>query len=129
MNPTINLNKINYVINMDMIGRMEKGMPLTIEGVGSSLSWESSLNELECDAFPLTLKKREDGPSDHAAFYYSGIPSLHFWTGKHEDYHKPSDDVEKINFEAQSQIISFIESFILLMDNKGKVEFYLRKNK
>jgi len=127
MNPTLDLNKINYVLNMDMVGRMETDMPLTIEGIGSSLIWESSLKELECDAFPLTLKKRENGPSDHAAFYYAGIPSLHFWTGKHDDYHKPSDDAEKINFEAESQIISFMESFILLMDSKGKIDFYLRE--
>jgi len=127
LNPSLNLSAVNYVLNMDMIGRMETGMPLTIEGLGSSLIWESSLKAIECDAFPLTLKKRENGPSDHAPFYYAGIPALHFWTGKHDDYHKPSDDVEKINFEAESQIISFIESFILLMDTKGKIDFYLRE--
>ena len=86
MNPSLNLNEINYVLNMDMLGRMEPGMALTIEGVGSSLIWESSLKEIKCDAFPLTLKKRENGPSDHAPFYDAGIPALHFWTGKH-DYH------------------------------------------
>ena len=129
MNSTLNLNEINYVLNMDMLGRMEVDMPLTIEGLGSSLIWEPSLKAIECDAFPLTLKKRENGPSDHAPFYYAGIPALHFWTGKHDDYHKPTDDVEKINFEAESQIISFMESLILLMDSKGKIDFYLRKNK
>ena len=127
MNPSLNLNEINYVLNMDMLGRMEPGMALTIEGLGSSLIWESSLKEIECDAFPLTLKKRENGPSDHAPFYEAGIPSLHFWTGKHDDYHKPSDDAEKINFEAESQIISFIEALILLVDSKGKINFHLRE--
>ena len=127
MNPSLNLNEINYVLNMDMLGRMEPGMALTIEGLGSSLIWESSLKEIECDAFPLTLKKRENGPSDHAPFYEAGIPSLHFWTGKHDDYHKPTDDAEKINFEAESQIISFIEALILLVDSKGKINFHLRE--
>ncbi len=126
-NPCLPLSQINFVVNMDMVGRMEKEMPLTIEGIGSSLIWESSITAVGCEAFPFTLKKREDGPSDHAAFYYAGIPSLHLWTGKHNDYHKPSDDIEKINFEAESQIISFIESFILLMDEKGKVDFHLRE--
>jgi len=125
--PSLALSQINFVVNMDMVGRMEEGMPLTIEGIGSSKSWKPAIQELACEAFPFTLKNREDGPSDHAAFYYAGIPSLHLWTGKHNDYHKPSDDVEKINFEAESQIISFIESFILLMDEKGKVDFHLRK--
>ena len=127
MNPSLNLNEINYVLNMDMLGRMEPGMPLTIEGLGSSLIWEPSLKEIKCDAFPLTLKKRENGPSDHAPFYEAGIPALHFWTGKHGDYHKPSDDAEKINFEAESQIISFIETLILLIDSKEKINFYLRE--
>ena len=127
MNPSLNLNEINYVLNMDMLGRMEPGMALTIEGLGSSLIWESSLKEIECDAFPLTLKKRENGPSDHAPFYEAGIPSLHFWTGKHDDYHKPTDDAEKINFETESQIISFIEALILLVDSKGKINFHLRE--
>ena len=112
---------------MDMVGRMEEGMPLTIEGIGSSKSWKPALQELACEAFPFTLKNREDGPSDHAAFYYAGIPALHLWTGNHNDYHKPSDDIEKINFEAESQIISFIESFIVLMDEKGKVDFHVRE--
>ena len=127
MNPSLNLNEINYVLNMDMLGRMEPGMPLTIEGLGSSLIWEPSLKEIKCDAFPLTLKKRENGPSDHAPFYEAGIPALHFWTGKHDDYHKPSDDAEKINFESESKIISFIEALILLIDSKEKINFHLRE--
>jgi len=124
--PSLPLSQINFVINMDMVGRMEEGMPLTIEGIGSSKSWKPTLQESACKAFPFTLKNREDGPSDHAAFYHAGIPALHMWTGNHNDYHKPSDDTEKINFEAESQIISFIESFILIMDQKGKIDFHLR---
>ena len=126
-NPTIPLSELNFALNMDMVGRMEKNMDLTIEGIGSSLVWKSSLNEVDCDAFPLKLKMREDGPSDHTAFYKMGVPALHFWTGKHNDYHKPSDDIEKINFKAESQIISFITSFLLKMDDLEKVEFHLRK--
>ena len=127
--PTMDLKKINYVLNMDMIGRMEDEMSLKIEGVGSSLVWEPYLREIECDAFPLSLKKRENGPSDHASFYEASIPALHFWTGKHKDYHKPSDDSEKINFEGESQIISFIESLIMLIDSKGEINFQKRKIK
>ena len=126
-NPTIPLSELNFALNMDMVGRMEKNMDVTIEGTGSALLWEKSLKEVSCDAFPLKLKKRENGPSDHTAFYNMGVPALHFWTGKHNDYHKPSDDVEKINFAGESQIVSFIESFLLLMDEKEKVAFHLRK--
>jgi hypothetical protein len=122
-NPSIDLSDINYMLNMDMLGRMEEGMDLSVNGTGSCSLWKESLNEVACDAFALTMKPKGFGPSDHAPFYLNGIPALHFWTGEHNDYHKPSDDVEKINFEAESQIISFIESFILLMDAKGEVDF------
>jgi len=124
-NPSIDLSEINYMLNMDMLGRMEVGMALSVNGTGSCSLWKQSLEEVDCDAFALTMKPKGFGPSDHAPFYLNGIPALHFWTGEHTDYHKPSDDVEKINFEAESQIISFIESFILLMDTKGEVDFQL----
>jgi len=124
-NPSIDLSEINYMLNMDMLGRMEEGMALSVNGTGSCSLWKQSLEEVDCDAFALTMKPKGFGPSDHAPFYLNGIPALHFWTGEHTDYHKPSDDVEKINFEAESQIISFIESFILLMDTKGEVDFQL----
>ena len=124
-NPSIDLSEINYMLNMDMLGRMEEGMALSVNGTGSCSLWKQSLEEVDCDAFALSMNPKGFGPSDHAPFYLSGIPALHFWTGEHTDYHKPSDDVEKINFEAESQIISFIESFILLMDDKGEVDFQL----
>ena len=100
--------------------------------INKNISYKSRITKfdgkiIECDAFPLTLKKRENGPSDHAPFYEAGIPALHFWTGKHDDYHKPSDDAEKINFRAESQIISFIESLIILIDSKEKINFHLRE--
>lgn len=126
-NPTLPLSQLNYLINMDMIGRMEEGMALTIEGLGSSLVWEETLKNVDCNAFPLKLKKRENGPSDHKAFYYAGVPALHFWTGKHNDYHRPTDDAEKINFEAESKIITYIESLILSLDSNGKIAYHLRE--
>ncbi len=126
-NPTLPLSQFNYLINMDMIGRMEEGMALTIEGLGSSMIWEETLKNVDCNAFPLKLKKRENGPSDHKPFYYAGVPALHFWTGKHNDYHRPTDDVEKINFEAESKIITYIESLILNLDTKGKIAYHLRE--
>ena len=106
---------------------MEEGMALTIEGLGSSLVWEETLKNVDCNAFPLKLKKRENGPSDHKAFYYAGVPALHFWTGKHNDYHRPTDDTEKINFEAESKIITYIESLILSLDSNGKIAYHLRE--
>jgi hypothetical protein len=61
-NPTLALEEINYVLNMDMVGRMEEDMALTIEGIGSSLIWENTLKEIDCDTFPLALKKKRKWP-------------------------------------------------------------------
>jgi Zn-dependent M28 family amino/carboxypeptidase len=50
------------------------------------------------------------GPSDHTSFYLQGIPAIHFFTGTHADYHKPSDDEEKINYDGMLRITRYIES-------------------
>jgi hypothetical protein len=84
------------MLNFDMVGRMEKGNPLIVSGVGTALEWNEVLTQGTC--LPLSLKT-ETAPgsaSDHASFYRQGIPVLHFFTGAHGDYHRPTDDVEKI---------------------------------
>jgi hypothetical protein len=48
------------------------------------------------------------GPSDHTSFYLKNVPVLHFFTGQHSDYHKPTDDVEKINFEGEQKVLEYI---------------------
>lgn len=95
-NRTPEFKNLFAMLNFDMVGRMEKGNPLIVSGVGTALEWEEMLHQGTCR--PLTLKT-ESAPgsaSDHASFYRQGIPVLHFFTGAHGDYHRPSDDVEKI---------------------------------
>jgi aminopeptidase YwaD len=70
------------------------------------------------NARPLTLTLNEDGygPSDHASFYLKKIPVLFFWTGTHDDYHKPSDTAEKIEYEAEARILSLILQIVRSVD-------------
>ena len=115
------------MINFDMVGRLNPENTLAINGVGTSDSWEYLLNEANNFQFKLKTTESGIGPSDHTSFYLQDIPAIHFFTGQHSDYHKPSDDAEKINFEAESQIISFIGALIFLVDSKGKINFHLRE--
>jgi aminopeptidase YwaD len=67
-------------------------------------------------AFDLTLNEDGYGPSDHSSFYAKKIPVLFLWTGTHEDYHKPSDTADKINYEDEAHILSFVERVVRSID-------------
>ena len=112
------------MINMDMIGRMKENK-LTIYGVGTSPIWNEIIERLNSEfKFELNLVKDGYGPSDHAQFYSKNIPVLHFFTGIHGDYHKPSDDYDKINYQGQKKILDFIASLTLELDkSKEKPQF------
>ena len=111
MNPTLNLNDINYVLNMDMVGRLNAEKTLAVYGLGTSPILKQIVN---ANAGDLKIAENESGvgPSDHTSFYLADIPVLPFFTGQHEDYHKPSDDTEKVNFEGMEIISNFIFSII-----------------
>ncbi len=63
--------------------------------------------------FSMTLNEDGFGPSDHSSFYAKKIPVLFFFTGTHEDYHKPSDTAEKINYEGVARVLSFVRDIVL----------------
>ncbi|HVF27286.1 MAG TPA: M20/M25/M40 family metallo-hydrolase, partial [Pyrinomonadaceae bacterium] len=62
--------------------------------------------------FALTLSEDGFGPSDHSSFYAKKIPVLFFFTGTHEDYHKPSDTAEKINYTGEARVLSFVREIV-----------------
>lgn len=111
-NPTVPLNQIKAMINMDMIGRMNENK-LTIYGTGTSPKWKPLLNTLNSDSlFKLNFIDGGFGPSDHSSFYGKNIPVLFFFTGTHQDYHKPSDDIDKINFLGMTKILNLIKNVV-----------------
>ncbi len=123
-NPIFPLENTIAMINMDMIGRMKEDK-LTIYGVGTSPVWNDLIERLSSNyKFSLNLIKDGYGPSDHAQFYSKGIPVLHFFTGIHSDYHKPSDDYDKINYSGQKRILDFISRLVFELDKvKEKPQF------
>jgi len=113
-NPTINLSSVNYMINLDMVGRLNDSTKvLTIGGYGTSPEWASLINlKSKKSPFVIKIDSSGTGPSDHTSFYRKGIPVLFFFTGIHADYHKPSDDFDKINYSGELAVINYIYSLI-----------------
>ncbi len=110
--PTVPPASIKAMINLDMIGRLtpdQEANMLAIQGLGTGSSFADIV---ERETARAGLKYLPDpsalGPSDHASFYKAGIPSLFFFTGVHEDYHAPSDDVERINTAGEARIVRLV---------------------
>lgn len=125
-NPTLNLEKITCMINMDMIGRLNDSSRITLSGIGTSPAWGNVLNLLDNNRnIKIGVKKDSSGmgPSDHASFYLKNIPVLHFFTGTHSDYHKPSDDAEKINYTGTQEVLNYIIQLIDKIPASSKLVF------
>ncbi|GGG37829.1 aminopeptidase [Dokdonia pacifica] len=126
-NATIPLSEINYMINMDMVGRLNTEKALAIHGVGTSPSWNQTVFAANT-SFELAEHESGVGPSDHTSFYLNDIPVLHLFTGQHDDYHKPGDDSEKLNYEGMQMIEDYILAIISELDNNGKIAFTKTKD-
>jgi len=105
------------MINMDMIGRM-KDRKLIIGGVGTAKEWRWMIEPEK--SFALTLNEDGVGPSDHSSFYLKQVPVLFFWTGTHNDYHKPSDTWDKINYTDEAKILGFVARIVRDIDGADK---------
>lgn len=142
--PVVPLANTVAMINMDMIGRL-KDQKLSIGGVGTAQEWKDEIKRTQdsftppqtiptsagnhstsstASPFALTLNEDGYGPSDHSSFYAKQIPVLFFWTGTHNDYHKPSDTAEKINYQGEARIVSFVANIVREMDKSDKRPTY-----
>ena len=126
-NPTIDTKKVSYMINMDMVGRLKKDSALAVYGTGTSPIFKQTLKSHN-NKFKLIQQESGVGPSDHTSFYLADIPVLHFFTGQHEDCHKPGDDSEKLNYKGMEIISKYIFNIITDLDNNGKLAFRKTKN-
>jgi hypothetical protein len=126
--PTFPLEKITYMINMDMIGRLnDSTKKLIIYGVGTSPVWVPIIDSIKSN-FSIKKDSAGIGPSDQTSFYLKDIPVLHFFTGQHEDYHKPSDDAEKINYIGEAAVLEYIVRVVNATSELGKLQFLKTRN-
>ena len=138
--PIVPLANTVAMINMDMIGRLKENK-LIIGGIGTAADWRSIVNDKNAlaglkaahgttnsvwsaEPFALTLNEDGYGPSDHSSFYSKQIPVLFLWTGNHEDYHKPSDTADKINYEGEARVVSLVANVIRDIDKNDKRPTY-----
>ena len=152
--PVLPLANVAAMINMDMIGRM-KDRKLNVGGVGTAQEWPlwvavnsqvpvtgvinastgqpifpKSPNESPrpTPLFQLTLNQDGYGPSDHSSFYSKKVPVLFFFTGSHEDYHKPSDTADKINYADEARVLKMIGGIIDTLDLNKRPTFTTAKS-
>jgi len=104
--------KIVAMINMDMIGRLKEDK-LTVMGVGTAKQWKDMLGQANRTAkLDMKLSMPGMGPSDHTQFYLKNIPVLHFFTGAHKDYHKPTDTADKVNVAGSMKVLAVVDSIV-----------------
>jgi hypothetical protein len=121
--PDIDLKEVNYMVNMDMIGRLnDSTMKIVIYGVGTSPSWVPLVDSIKSD-LKIVKDSSGIGPSDQTSFYLKDIPVLHFFTGQHSDYHKPSDDINKVNFKGEAMVLNYIIATIEKTYHYPKLQF------
>ena len=128
-NSPIPANEMAYMINMDMVGRLDTNRRLAIYGIGTSPLFRPALDTCNTFNFQSKFDSSGVGPSDHTSFYLEDVPVLHFFTGQHKDYHKPTDDVEFINFEGIELVADYIESIILHLNGFDSIPFTKTKEK
>jgi membrane-associated protease RseP (regulator of RpoE activity) len=123
--PTVPLPKISFMMNLDMIGRLNDSThSLTIGGYGTSPQWAELIGStINKKIFILTVDSSGTGPSDHTSFYLKNIPVLFFFTGIHSDYHKPTDRADKINYPGELQVIKLIYAITQKMNGMNKPVF------
>ncbi len=129
MKPTLALDKMNYLINMDMVGRLNEEKVIAINGTGTSPSWKPTLEKIKVAGIEPKTHDSGIGPSDHTSFYNEGVPVLHFFSGQHSDYHKPGDDSHLVNYQGIYEISEYILAIIKNLDGEGKLVFTKTKAK
>lgn len=127
-NSSINVEKINYMLNFDMVGRLSEDKVLVVNGAGTSPSWKPAFESVANN--PLKIKTHDSGigASDHSSFYLAGIPAIHFFTGQNSDYHTPTDDSHLINYDGAYEISRFAISLIQSLNPSGKLEYTKTKD-
>jgi membrane-associated protease RseP (regulator of RpoE activity) len=95
------------------------GFPMVVASNGRSIVTSDTAKQ-----FQLTLNEDGYGPSDHSSFYAKQVPVLFVWTGSHEDYHKPSDTADKINYDDEARILGLIARVVRDLDNNDKRPAY-----
>lgn len=127
-NPTVDIKSVAFMINMDMVGRLDEEKRIAIHGTGTAPVWDVLIDSVLVSDFKIKKHISGIGPSDHTSFYLQDVSVLHFFTGQHEDYHKPTDDADLINYVGLELIVDYIEELLTIMNEKPAPVFTKTKD-
>jgi hypothetical protein len=124
-NPLVDLTKVNAMINLDMVGKLQDSSALQVGGAGTAEGLKELVKSLsDTNLIKLAFSDEGYGPSDHSSFYGKNIPVLFYSTGAHLDYHTPSDTWDKINYTGMVKISDLIFNISeKLTNNTEKLKF------
>jgi peptidase M28-like protein len=123
-NPTIDLDRVTYMICLDHIGRMDPSEKTIITyGVGTSPNWKEILNGIQTNGSSFLLYESGIGLTDYTPFYLKNIPVLGFCTRVHDDFHEPSDVADRINYSGMVKIFNILTQIDSALVNAEKLEF------
>ncbi len=112
------LDRTTAMINLDMVGRM-RNQRLIVYGAATATQFPALLDSLNWyQGFDLRKQGDGYGPSDQSSFYAAHLPVLHVFTDLHEDYHRSTDDWEKLNFEGLARVIDFTAGIASALGNR-----------
>lgn len=128
-NPRFDLGQTVAMVNLDMVGRL-KDDHLTIYGTGTASEFDELVDRINQDyGFELTKNPSGVGPSDHTSFYTHQVPVLFPFTGLHRDYHRPSDDWDKINVEGLRKVTDFSMDMIEAIEAMPQRPTYVKRGR
>ena len=121
----IPITEMSTMVNMDMIGRLNDKNELIVYGVGTSSGWKDLLTTTNSYNFKLSFQDDGYGPSDQSSFYGKKIPVLFFFTGTHPDYHRPTDDADKINYPGEEKVLHYVYNVTTAIDTEAQKPEYV----
>ena len=136
-NMPVSKDQVWLMLNYDMVGRLDSNRTLIVNGTGTAVGdeWEahlSSANQLlhlsHGDSLMLKFTKSGIGASDHTSFYLDSIPAVHFFTGAHEEYHRPSDDAHLIDYEGIADISDYSVWLLYQLNQNGQMAYQETKD-
>jgi Zn-dependent M28 family amino/carboxypeptidase len=124
--PPVPNDQVAAYLNFDMVGRVTDNK-LTVQATGSSATWPKLLEQANVAAgFDLTLQEDPYQPTDVNSFNSVSVPSLAFFTGAHQEYHKPSDTADKINYEDLDRVVEFASAIVRRLMDTNDVPLFTK---
>lgn len=120
------MGKVKAMVNLDMVGRLNRSDSLRVYGAETAVEFREMLQSIPTEAFYWDARSEIFARSDHASFIRSGIPSVFFFTGLHEDYHAPSDDIEKLDLNGIAQVVDHVSQFVTILAQSGPLSVQIK---